>query len=163
MLSETTLHLKRQTPTWRFLVGVMEDRADALVEMAILLPLLMTLLVGAVNLAMAAYTAFEVSNAALAGVQYGVQSAATAGDTTGIQTAAANDASNITLGTTTATKSCICADGSASTCRSTDCSGSQIETILTVKTQATYSPFLPIYGNWPSITLHGSAVQKVLQ
>jgi Flp pilus assembly protein TadG len=163
MLTETTMHFKGQTPIWRFLAGLRNDRADALIETAILLPLLMTILVGAVDLAMAAYTSIEVSNAALAGVQYGVQSAATAGDTTGIQTAAANDARNITLGPTTAIKSCICADGSASTCKSTDCSGSQIETILTVQTQATYSPFLPIYGRRPSFTLHGSAIQKVLQ
>jgi Flp pilus assembly protein TadG len=138
-------------------------RGNALVETSMLLPLLATLLIAAYEIAAAAYTSTEVSNAALAGVQYGAQSAATAGDTTGIQTAASNDAPNITLGTTAVSHSCICANGSASTCQPTDCSGSAIITILTVKTQATFTPVLRMPGIPMSFTMHGQAVQKVMQ
>ena len=88
---------------------------------------------------------------------------ATAGDTTGIQTAASNDAQNLTLGPTTVSKSCICSDGSASTCLPTDCSSSNIETILTVQTQATVDPGFYLPGFATTYTLQGQAVQKVLQ
>ncbi len=136
---------------------------QALVELSVTMPLLLVLLVGAFETGRVAYTSIEVSNAARAGVQYGSQTAATAGDTTGIQTAAQNDAQNLTLGTTTATTSCICSDGSASTCVSTDCSASHIETILTVHTQSTYNPGFHLPGFPTSFTLRGQAVQKVLQ
>jgi hypothetical protein len=99
----------------------------------------------------------------MAGVQYGGQDAATAADITGIQTAASNDAPNITLGTTAVSHSCICSDGSASTCLATDCSGSNIETILTVQTQATFDPLIHLPGLPTTYTLQGQAIQKVLE
>jgi Flp pilus assembly protein TadG len=135
----------------------------ALVETALAMPFLLMLLIGAAEFGMATYAAIEVSNAAMAGVQYGAQSASTSGDVTGIQTAAANDAPNITLGTTNVSHSCICSDGSGSTCLSTDCAGSNIETILTVQTQTTFNPGFHLPGLPPSFTLRGLAVQKVLQ
>jgi Flp pilus assembly protein TadG len=138
-------------------------RGSALVETSLLLPILATLLIAAYEIAAAAYTSIEVTNAALAGVQYGAQSAATAGDTTGIQTAASNDAPNISLGTTTVSHTCICADGASSTCQPTDCSGSTIITILTVRTQATFTPLIHLPGIPTSFTMYGQAVQKVMQ
>jgi Flp pilus assembly protein TadG len=143
--------------------GLRSGRGNVLVETSMLLPVLVTLLIAAYEIAAAAYTSVEVSNAALAGVQYGAQSAATAGDTKGIQTAASNDAPNITLGTTTVSHSCICANGAASTCQPTDCSGSATITILTVKTQATFAPVLHMPGIPSSFTMYGQAVQKVMQ
>jgi Flp pilus assembly protein TadG len=125
--------------------------------------LLIPILLGAVEYARMAYASIEVSNAAMAGVQYGAQDPTTAADTTGIQTAASNDAPDVTLGTTTTSTSCICSDGSASTCLSTDCSTSAIEKILTVKTQATFTPLIHMPGIPRTFTLHGQAVQKVLE
>jgi Flp pilus assembly protein TadG len=155
---------KMRRNLWQLLARRVKDRrGNALVETSILLPLLATLLIAAYEIATAAYTSIEVQNAALAGVQYGAQSSATAGDTTGIQTAAANDAANINLGTTTVSHSCICANGSASTCLPTDCSGSTIVTILTVQTQATYTPIIHMPGIPSSFTMYGKAIQKVMQ
>jgi Flp pilus assembly protein TadG len=125
--------------------------------------LLIPILLGAVEYARMAYASIEVSNAAMAGVQYGAQDPTTAADTTGIQTAASNDAPDVTLGTTTTSTSCICSNGSASTCLSTDCSTSAIEKILTVKTQATFTPLIHMPGIPRTFTLHGQAVQKVLE
>jgi Flp pilus assembly protein TadG len=136
---------------------------QALVELAITMPLLLVIFVGAFEMGRVAYTSIEVSNAALAGVQYGSQTAATAGDVTGIQTAAQNDAPNVALGTTTVSSTCICSDGSASTCLSTDCSTSHIETILKVQTQAAFDPGFHLPGLATSYTLQGQAIQKVLQ
>jgi Flp pilus assembly protein TadG len=139
------------------------ETGGPIVETALAMPVLVILLVGAAEFGMATYSAIEVSNAAMAGVQYGAQSASTSGDVTGIQTAAANDAPNITLGTTSVSHTCICSDGSASTCLSTDCSTSHIETILTVQTQTTFNPGFQLPGLPNTFTIHGQAVQKVLQ
>jgi hypothetical protein len=67
------------------------------------------------------------------------------------------------LGDTSVSKSCICSDGSGSTCQPTDCSGSSIETILTVSTQATLTPPIRVPGLPSTLTLRGQAVEKVLQ
>jgi hypothetical protein len=45
----------------------------------------------------------------------------------------------------------------------TDCKSSNIETILTVQTQASFTPAIRLPGLPTSFTLHGHAVQKVLQ
>ena len=132
-------------------------------ELALTMPLMILLLCGAAELGMVTYASIEVSNAARAGVAYGAQNPNSAGDTTGIQTAAAADAPDLTLGTTTVTTSCICSNGSALTCQPTDCSGSNIETILTVQTQASFDPHVHLPALPTTYTLHGQAVQKVLQ
>ena len=139
------------------------ERGGSLVERALTLPILVLVMLGAAEFARVAYASIEVSNAAMAGVQYGGQDATTAADTTGIQTAATDDAPNITLGTTTVSHSCICSNGSASTCLPTDCSGSNIETILTVQTQTTFDPLIHVPGLPTTYTLYGQAIQKVLE
>lgn len=139
------------------------ESGSALVELALSMPILILLFVGAAEFASLSYKAIEVSDAAMAAVQYGTQSLATEADTTGIQTAATNDAANITLGPTTVTPSCICSDGTASTCAAGDCSSSTMEHILTVQTQATVDPGFHLIGLPTSYTLYGQAVQKVLQ
>ncbi|HEY1581192.1 MAG TPA: TadE/TadG family type IV pilus assembly protein [Terracidiphilus sp.] len=139
------------------------EGGGAIVETALMMPVLITMLLGAAEFGTAAYTAIEVSNAAMAGVQYGAQTAATSGDTTGIQNAASKDAPDIALGTTSAFHTCICSDGSPSTCLSTDCSTSHIETILTVQTQASFHPGFTIPGFPATFTIRGHAVQKVMQ
>ncbi|SRR6266568_9160261 len=139
------------------------ETGGALVETALTLPVLVTLLLGSVEFARVAYASIEVANAAKAAVSYGAQTITTEADTTGIQTVAANDASDLTGLTTTASTSFICSDNSASTGLNTDCTGSQIETILTVTTSASYSPIVSIPGFRGPYTLTGRAVQKVLK
>ena len=112
------------------------------------------------------YAAIEVTNAAKAAAQYGAQSSATAADTTGMQTAATNDAANLTGLQTNVSKSCVCADGSASTCLNTDCTATTpnaIEQVITVQTEATFTPGIRLPVLPTTFTLHGTAVQKVLQ
>src|SRR6185437_7272778 len=64
------------------------DRGSAFVELALVLPILTLVLIGAAELGRMAYFAIEVSDAARAGVAYGAQSAATAPDTVNIAIAA---------------------------------------------------------------------------
>jgi len=139
------------------------EAGQALVEVAISLPILGVLIIGAAEFAQVAYTSIEVSNAAKAGVEYGSQNGGTAGDTTGIALAASNDAANLTGLVTTSAFTCICSDGSASTCANTDCSNSHIEEIVTVNTSLTYKPLVHWPGFPTSFPLKGQAIEKCAQ
>jgi Flp pilus assembly protein TadG len=145
------------------------ESGQALVETAVAVVLLSTVLIGAAELARVAYAAIEVSNAARAGAQYGAQNGEDAGDTTkdgtagGIQNAAATDAGNLTNLTTTSSYTCACSDGSASTCQPTDCANSHIEQTLTVNTQATIDPIIHLPGLPRTYTLKGRAIEKCVQ
>jgi Flp pilus assembly protein TadG len=143
------------------------DTGQALAEASLTMPFFLLVLLGAINLARAAYAGIEVTNAAKAAVQYGARNGASAADTSAIKNAAASDASDLRSLNTTVSISGICSDGTActgegSTCRSTDCSSSHIETILTVNTSTTYQPVFPWPGVGGGLTLQGHAVQKVL-
>ena len=153
----------KQSPIAHLRARIRPEGGQSLVELLLCMPLLLALMIGAVEFARMAFASIEVSNAAMAAVQYGAQGPDNAADTTGIQTAASSDAPDVTLGTTTASISCICSDGSASTCLSTDCSTSAIEQILTVNTQATFTSLFRVPGIPNTFTLRGRAVQKVLQ
>ena len=163
MQTSRTCNRNKQRSSPRLKNRMKEEDGQSLVELALTMPLLIGLLVGAVEYSRMAFASIEVQNAAMAGVQYGAQDTTTAADTTGIQTAASADAPDITLGPSTVSISCICADGSASTCLSTDCSTSAIEKIVTVQTQATFTPVIHTLGIPSTFTLHGKAVQKVLE
>lgn len=136
----------------------------ALIETALTVPLLIILILGAVELAQVAYASIEVANAARAAVAYGAQNGGTAGDTTGITYAATHDAANVpSLTVATPTISYICSDGTAATGLPTDCANSHIEETLTVNTQATISSIVHLPGLPTSYTLHGQATEKCLQ
>lgn len=139
------------------------ESGTALIELSVSLPLFAAMLLGSAELARVAYASIEVTSAARAAVQYGAQTSATAADTTGIKLAATSDAYNLNGLSTTVSTSCICSDGSASTCLNTDCSSSQIEQILSVQTQATFDPLIHAPGLPNTFTVHGRAIQNVLQ
>jgi Flp pilus assembly protein TadG len=121
------------------------------------------ILLGAAEFGRVAYAAVEVSNAARAGAAYAAQNGSTASDTTGIATAAANDAANLTGLTTTSSHSCVCSDGTSSTCTAGDCSASHIEETVTVNTQVSFDPLIHLPGLPTAFTLKGQAVQKCSQ
>ena len=68
------------------------ERGQALIEMALVLPLLLILALGIIEVGRSAELAIVVSNAARAGAIYGAQNLAAAADTTGIRNAAQTDA-----------------------------------------------------------------------
>ena len=140
------------------------DAGGALVETALTAPVLVILLLGAVEFARVAYTAIEVANAARAGVAYGAQNGGTASDTPGITWAATHDGAQITgLSVTNVSLSYICSNGAAATGANTDCANSHIEETVTVNTQATVDPLIYVPGLPKSYTLRGQAIQKCLQ
>lgn len=138
-------------------------RGQASVELALSVPLLLMMLVLVVEAGRALYIAISVSNAARAGVQYGAQSRATAANNAGMQAAALSDAPNISGLAATATHFCKCANGSASTCLSTDCSGSHMLVYVQVNTSAPYAPLINFMGSLPSMTVPGEAIMRVAE
>jgi len=88
-----------------------EDKGQAFVELALVMPIFILLLIGVVEVGRLAYASIEVSNAARAGVAYAAQNHTTAADTLptgGIVNAAKLDAPDITSLTATTTQSCAC-------------------------------------------------------
>jgi Flp pilus assembly protein TadG len=70
------------------------DSGQSLLEVALLLPMLIALLLGVIELGRYAYISILVANAARAGAAYGAQSLEQSVDTAGIQGAAGNDFQN---------------------------------------------------------------------
>jgi Flp pilus assembly protein TadG len=149
------------------------EAGQALVETALTMPLLILMLLGAVELGRVAFAAIEVSNAARAGAQYAAMNGGSYKDNTstgGIAQAAQYDAYNVwapqpTKFTVTSSYGCVCSNGSSSTCLSTDCSGgsNHLMATVTVVTQATFDPLIHFWGLPNTFTLQGKAVQQVLQ
>jgi Flp pilus assembly protein TadG len=73
---------------------------QALVEMAFVLPVLLLLSLGVIEIGRYAYIAILVGNAARAGAAYGAQNNASSTDTTGISNAALYDFAGATSGST---------------------------------------------------------------
>ena len=92
------------------------EAGSAIVELALVVPMLAFVLIGAAELGRIAYAAIEVSNAARAAVAFAAQGPTTAmetgtiasGTNDGIALAAQNEAPNVTDLVITATETCIC-------------------------------------------------------
>lgn len=74
----------------QFRVG-RSEAGTSLLEMALLLPILLILLLGIIEIGRYAELSIQVASAARAGAQYGAQNLATAASSGAIQTAAVND------------------------------------------------------------------------
>ncbi|MDR3745763.1 MAG: TadE/TadG family type IV pilus assembly protein [Acidobacteriaceae bacterium] len=157
----------------------LEESGQALIELAISLPLLLSMLLGMSELGNLFYCAIEVTNSARAAAQYATMNGGAFSitnssglDTTGMLQAAQSDSNN--LGTavsfsSTPTYSCTCADGTANySCNvvgsyPSGCSSSHLIVTVTVHTQGTFTPRIKIPGLPASYILQGSSIEEVLQ
>lgn len=148
---------------FRHRLGVRSDSGQALVEMAVILPVGLALLLGVAEVGRYANACIVVNHAARAGVQYAVQNRATASSNNQIIQAAKADAPNMVNLTVTPIHYCTCADGGSSTCASTDCSGSRIIEYVKVDAE-TQMPSLFAYPGLPkSFTVKGEKIMRVSQ
>jgi len=150
-------------PTISCKAALADESGNALVELALGVMLCMTLMLGAGEFGRLAYAAIEISNAAHAGAQYGAQTHTTASDNTGMQTAATQDGPDVTGLSATSSHFCKCSDGTASTCKATDCSTSRIIEYVQVNTSGTVDPKIYVPGLPKTYTLTGTAVMRVVQ
>lgn len=147
-----------------------DDEGSALVELALSLPMLCFMLLGATEFARVAYATIEVSNAAHAAALYGASNTTASTDSTGISNAAATDSGNMSganaVSVTSVNTACTCSDPTYTpsscsdnvTCTS---AGVGMITTVTVTTQSTFSPLIRVPGVRTSYTLVGQSSQVV--
>jgi Flp pilus assembly protein TadG len=145
---------------------VKANHGAAMVELALLLPVLMLILVGAIDYGRAYFVYLEVVNAAHAGAEYGSLNPT---DTTGISDAATASAPNVSnLTVPTAVYGCECSDGtsySASCSTVPTCTASagpparstNVVYRVKVTTQAVYTPLMPWTGIPSTFTFSNTA------
>lgn len=132
------------------------EEGSQLIELALVLPVFLYLLVGAVDFGRAFYLATEVASAAEAGASYGVSSPT---DVSGMKATALLNASDVSGFTPTATYGSECTDGSASASLSATpptCSSGVVQ-YVEVDASATYSPLLHIPGIPASLPISSKA------
>jgi Flp pilus assembly protein TadG len=157
--------------------GARAQDGQALIELAVCLPLMCLMILGAVELARVAYAAIEVANAAHAAAQYAASSHASASNfavssgtySGGISNAASGDADLSNVSVSSVSLSCSCADGAHTPSSCSDnktCENNHtgmVETV-TVQTQTSFKPlitFLPYTDNNGQIKLTGYSSQVV--
>ena len=146
------------------------EEGSALIELALSLPLLSIILLGAAEFARLAYASIEVANAAHAGAMYASYSLAASADSGGISNAATADSGNMVGGNavsvTSVTTACTCANTTYSPTSCSDNStclnnNTSMVTAVTVQTQSTYKPLIHLPGGALTFTLKGKSSQVV--
>lgn len=147
-----------------------EEAGQALIELALVVPLLTLIFVGALEVGRIAYAAIEVNNAARAGVAYASQTHTTAStdpsNLPNIQLAATTEAPDVTGMTVTVSNSCTCSDGTPITCATagTACVSPAFNQVtVQVNTAATINTAFHFPGIPNSITLRGQAIMNTEQ
>jgi Flp pilus assembly protein TadG len=151
-----------------------EDKGQAFVELALVMPIFILLLVGIAEVGRLAYASIEVSNAARAGVAYAAQSHTTAQDATNIQLAATQDAPNITSLSATTSYSCSCESSTGVMTAAGSCTGistapgscpspSRIVLYVQVNTTAPVDTLFHFPGIPSTVTLRGFATMRTEQ
>jgi Flp pilus assembly protein TadG len=146
---------------------------QSLVEVALMLPFLLLLLLGVIEVGRFLYIGILVGNAARAGAAYGTQSLVKSVDTAGIITAARSDFQNNgqNVGTLTVSSSVSCGCDSSGTITTAACTGTgagtcaagQWTVTLTVTASGTFSSLFNYPGIPSSIAISKTAVMQVNQ
>ena len=124
------------------------DQGSSLVELALVIPMLLVLTLGALDLGYAYNEGLKVASAAHAGAEYGVLNAT---DTTGMTNAAKADGTGVpNLTVATPTYGCECSSGTSYNADCTTpptCTGSTLVHRVSVTVTAVYHPLSP----WPAL------------
>lgn len=162
-----------------------DNRGAALVELALITPLFLTLMMGSVELGRVAYYSIEVENAARAGASYGTVNIDHSNQISTVQQTAMNDAPDISnLIVVTQGSACVCETLNTSTdspsfnpsSGTTDCtsttitsctaeSSTSIQSVIeyvTVSTSANVDPLVHIPGLPNTYNLTGYSAMRIL-
>lgn len=145
----------------------------AVVEFAVLVPVLVLIIMGIAEIGRFAYFSVLVGNAARAGAQYGAQNLHTATDTSGMETAALNDGQNglsisgLTADSPAPTHFCQCVDSSGTatdlaSCIPTDCTaGTHRVVFAQVTVNGSFTSLFRYPGLPSSFTVSRTAIMPV--
>jgi Flp pilus assembly protein TadG len=153
----------QQTNNFRKSAPWSRQSGQALLELALLVPFLLLLALGIIEIGRLAYYSIEVANAARSAAQYGTQSLADAANTASIIAAAQNDAPDIGVNlNVTPLVSCGCAAAALTTvCPVGGCAYPLV--YLTVTTQYTLSSLFRYPGIPTTFNLTGNSAMPVRQ
>lgn len=131
-----------------------------MVELALVTPMIVLLLLAAIDFARAYYLSMELVGAAHAGAEYGITSHT---DTAGMKAAALADAPDVpNLSVTSPTWGCECSDGtgsSASCSTKPTCTNNMVYWV-TVKASSTYNTIYPWKGIPSQLTITQTATVR---
>ncbi len=134
------------------------DSGAAVVEMAVITPLLLVMALGAGDFGRLMYTAITLSHAARAGAAYGAQSNGHAGNGPGILLAAEEEAQDILPIAVTSQRVCECTGGAAVSCTIASCGGyGAPRAFVEVTVTRTFSTVVPFPGVPSSVPLSRTA------
>ncbi len=163
-------HRKRHAVLRRFgcalSPGLIEEAAGALVEVALVAPVLVLLLVGTAELGRLAYFSIEVSSAAYSGATFAARNHGNAIDTDDTLSAASQDALNVPGLSANLSTACYCSSGTSIACTTatSNCMPpDRIAEYVTVNTSASISPIFNYLGISSVWSLHGSSTMRVQQ
>jgi Flp pilus assembly protein TadG len=162
----------RRAPSVRRLSRIRHPQSgQSLLELAFLVPLLLLLALGVIEVGRYAYIAILVGNAARAGTAYGTQSLPQSVDTVGITTAADNDFQNNgqNVGDLAITSSVSCGCDGSGTVAAAACTGVGAGTcasghwvvVLSVTASGTFSSLFNYPGIPASITVSRTSSMRV--
>jgi Flp pilus assembly protein TadG len=136
---------------------------QAMVEMAVAVPVLVLLLLAATDFGRLFYTNIEVANAARAGAQYGSQSLISAANSAGMAAVAKDDASNLSNLTAVGSQCTCMASANVAACPASYCASNPNATFVEVDTSTTFNTIVKYPGIPSRVTLSGKAVMIVAQ
>jgi Flp pilus assembly protein TadG len=179
IMRKTTKEIQIVSENWGAImiahrISIHDDSGQAFVELALVLPMLILLIVGGVEIGRLAYADIEVSNAARAGVAYAMQSHTTASEDDAIETAAKQDAPNLPglIVDKPATLTCYCETKAGVTTAFPSCdpgvanttacpSPSVIVEYVQVNTHASIDTVFHLPAIPNTVTLRGTAIMRV--
>ena len=155
--------IKRCQVAWR------SESGQSLVEVALLLPFLVLMMLGVIELGRYAYIGILVGNAARAGAAYGIESLPQSVDTVNISLAAQNDFQNNGQNGLTVTSSVSCGCDSGGSVTSSACTGAGSGScasghwvvIVSVTASGTFNSLFNYPGISSSITISRTSSMRV--
>ena len=136
-----------------------ESRGSALVEFAMVLPLMAMFLLGALDFGRFLYEGVSVAGAASAGALYGSFDDVTSLDVAGMEAIAEQEAGNLNGAAATVERFCECPGGSSVACNGT-CTGGRPHIYVRVGVEATFAPLFTHVGLPGSFDLEHEAVMR---
>ena len=138
------------------------NAGTSVVELALLLPLLMLIAIGATDFARLFYAAVIVAGSTRAGIQYGGQSNTHTGDTAGMHLIASQNASDLGGVTTSSVRECYCLGSTTEVdCITGTCAEGAPQIYVTVEAQSTFTTLVDYPGIPHVVNLTQRSVTRV--
>jgi Flp pilus assembly protein TadG len=140
----------------------MGERGSAMVEFAVLMPIMVFFLLGIIDVGRYTYYGILASHAARAGVQYGAQTSMTALDKSGIQNAAHLDAQSLSNFSSTTTVLCT-VSGANTSCPANNTSSVPTSLVyyVQVNVTGTFNTLISYPGIPNKVPVTGTAVMRL--